>query len=101
MISMDSIALTALLEYWKEHDVEIVCIAYAELKKRDFPIDQRIQRKINAFCNKHGVANMEEFVGRMLAKKDFHRYDAVFNTETDFTKRRFVGAEEMPKGDMY
>lgn len=76
MISMDSIALTAILDYWKEHDVEAVCLAYAELKKRDFPIDQRIQRKINAFCNKHGVANMEEFVGRMLAKKDFHRYVA-------------------------
>lgn len=65
---LDSPALTHVIEYWKDHDRETVLMAYAELRKRDYPIKNKIEFKFTEFANGEDV---EKLLHEITTKYDF------------------------------
>ena len=86
ILRKDSLALTAIIEYWKENNTESVILAYAELNRRNFPIPNRTQIKLNHFCDKN-FASIEILLNSFLKEKQFNSYEEFvkqFNTYDEF-----------------
>lgn len=77
----DSLALTAIIDYWKDYDTNSVILAYAELKRRNFPIPDRLQKKQIQFCNKNNVANIEDLLNLFLKENQLNSYEEFFEKE--------------------
>ena len=78
---IDSLALTAIIEYWKDYDANSVILAYAELKRRNFPVPERLQKKQIQFCDKNNVANIEDLLNLFLKENQFNSYEEIFEKE--------------------
>ncbi|MFM7682889.1 MAG: hypothetical protein ACKO7P_09095 [Bacteroidota bacterium] len=79
--STDSLALTAIIEYWKDYDTNSVVLAYAELKRRNFPLPERLQNKQIQFCDKNSVSNFEDLLNIFLKENQFNSYEDFFEKE--------------------
>jgi hypothetical protein len=89
--SIDSLALTAIIEYWKDYDTNSVVLAYAELKRRNFPIPERLQNKQIQFCAKNNVANIEDLLNLFLKENQFNSYEDFFEKEiVSIQKEKFT-----------
>lgn len=77
----DSLALTAIIEYWKDYDTNSVILAYAELKRRNFPVPERLQKKQIQFCDKNNVANIEDLLNLFLKENQFNSFEEFFEKE--------------------
>ncbi len=77
----DSLALTAIIEYWKDYDTNSVILAYAELKRRNFPIPERLQKKQIQFCDKNNVAKIEDLLNLLLKENQLNSYEELFEKE--------------------
>ena len=70
---LDSPALTAVIDYWKDHSTETVLLAYGELKKRNFAIPDRLQKRQDEFCKQNGKQNMDDYLSEFLGQNPTHK----------------------------
>ena len=84
----DSLALTAIIDYWKDYDAKSVLLAFAELKKRDYQIPERLIKKQIAFCEKYGIENINTFTNLNFKELGFNP------NEEDFIKDNIKTATE-------
>ena len=78
---MDSLALTAVLDYWKDYDSMSVLLAYGELKRRDCSIPERLTKKINQFYENNSAPNIEDFLNASMKEIGFNSYEEYFYNE--------------------
>lgn len=81
IVRTDSLALTAIIEYWKDYDTNSVILAYAELKRRNFPVPERLQKKQIQFCDNNNVTNIEDILNLFLKENQFNSYEEFFEKE--------------------
>lgn len=85
--NMDSPALTAVIDYWKDYDPKSVLLSYAELKKRNYPIPERLTKKQNEFCAKNNYNNIDSFLNAYLKENGFNSYEEYFDKEVTLQKK--------------
>lgn len=74
----DSLALTAVITYWKDYDKNTVILSYLELKRRNFNIEPNIQKKLNDFLQKQGES-IEESVAIFKKEKNIENYEEYYS----------------------
>lgn len=84
---MDSPALTAVIDYWKDYDPKPVLLAYAELKKRNYAIPERLLKRENEFCAKHNYNNIDTFLNAYLKENGYDSYEEYFDKEVTLQKK--------------
>jgi hypothetical protein len=57
---MDSLALTGIINYWKNYSIETPMLAIEELKKREYNIAEDLQRRIDDYMNKNDLTEIEK-----------------------------------------
>lgn len=73
---MDESELTAVLFYWKDgYDPISVLRAYAELKKRNYGIPEKVLKRQNEFCAKHNYNNIDNFLNAHLKENGYNSYE--------------------------
>lgn len=85
--NMDSPALTAVIDYWKDYDPKPVLLAYAELKKRNYAIPERLLKRENEFCAKHNYNNIDTFLNAYLKENGYDSYEEYFDKEVTLQKK--------------
>ena len=78
---MDSLALTSVLNYWKDYDPMSVLLAYGELKRRIYDIPESLTKKQNQFCEKNSAPNIEVFLNTSMKEIGFNSYEEYFYFE--------------------
>jgi len=84
---MDSLALTAVIDYWKDYEPKSVILSFAELKKRNFNIPERLLKKQNEFCTKYNYANMEACLVTYFKEHGFNSYEEYSDKEQVTVKK--------------
>ena len=92
---MDSLALTSVLDYWKDYDPTSVLLAYGELKRRDYGIPESLSKKQNQFCEKYSAPNIEDFLNTSMKEIGFNSYEEYFYKE--FPERALTEAQRKEK----
>ncbi len=100
----DTPALTSIIDYWKDYDATTVLLAYAELKRRNYSLNNklliRINERINEFCAKHNSTDIESMLSVALKEIGYNSYDecyekeigAVKNAEAERTNKIEIGS---------
>lgn len=81
LLSMDSLALTAVIDFWKEYDKLTVLLAHGELKRREFSIPDRLIKKQNQFCEKNDATSIDDLLNLAIKEIGFDSYEEYFYTE--------------------
>ena len=84
---MDSLALTAVIDYWKDYEPKSVILSFAELKKRNFNIPERLLKKQNEFCIKYNYVNMEVCLFTYVKELGFNSYEEYSDKEQVTVKK--------------
>ncbi len=84
--AMDSEALTEIIEYWKAYDPKKVLLAYAELKKRNYSILDRLTKRQNEFCTKYNYPDFDTFLNTYLKENGYNSYNEYFEKEVEAIK---------------
>lgn len=79
--SMDSLALTSIIDFWKYNEPKSVLLAYAELKKRNYAISERLSRRQNEFCAKNNYENIDIFLNAYLKENGHNSYEEICDKE--------------------
>ena len=74
IIAMDSMAQTAVLEYWNDYSPMSVLLAYAELKRKNFLLPNRAEKGAIDFCKKNDVADIDTFLNSKMKEAGFNSY---------------------------
>ena len=77
----DSLSLTSIIEYWKDYDTNSVILAYAELKRRNYPVQKMLQKKQIQICDKNNVANFEDLINLFLKENQLNSYEEFIENE--------------------
>ncbi len=100
----DTPALTSIIDYWNNYDATTVLLAYAELKRRNYSLNNklliRINERINEFCAKHNSTDIESMLSVALKEIGCNSYDecyekeigAVKNAEAERTNKIEIGS---------
>lgn len=78
---MDSLALTAILDNWKEFEPKMVLWAYAELKRRNYSFPERLQERKSEFCAKFHKATIDLFLSDYVYESGYSTYEQYLNHE--------------------
>lgn len=78
IVSLDSLALTAIITYWKDYDKNTVLISYLELKRRNFNLDSSIEKKLDLFSQKQGKS-IDELLNDYKSGDDFLSHTEFYN----------------------
>lgn len=84
--NMDSPALTAVIDYWKDYNLKSVLLSYAELKKRDYVIPDRLLKRQNEFCAKNNYVNIDTFLNDYLKENSDISKEESFDKEATSQK---------------
>jgi hypothetical protein len=76
--TMDSPALTAVIEYWTDYDPTSVVFAYGELKKRNYPLPSRPEKNQVEFCKKYNYPDMDSFLKAKLKEFGCESYQEYY-----------------------
>lgn len=95
IIYLDSLALTAVIDFWKDYDPKSVLLAYAELKRRNYAIPERLLKRQSEFCTKNNYNNIDTFLNTYLEEIGYNTYEEYFyitfneyfNTEATLQKK--------------
>ena len=71
IVSLDSLAITAIISYWKDYDKTTVIISYLELQRRKFILDSSVEKKLNEFCRKQN-GSLEELINEYKNGEDIN-----------------------------
>jgi hypothetical protein len=85
---MDSYALTAIIDYWKEFDTFSVLIAYGELKRRNFNIPVRLIKTMEDFCKINNSLSFDDLLIAYLKEYNCENYDQYFHNK--FPKKDII-----------
>lgn len=61
--------LTSIIYSWEHYEKESVFMAIGELKKRGYNFPQNIEKKINQFCIKNNISNIDEALNLFFQDK--------------------------------
>lgn len=81
-----------MIDYLKDYDPKTVVLAYAELKKRNYQIPEKLTKKLEQFCSDWVQPDMETFLKVYLSKdekeylngNDDSTLEESFDKETEF-----------------
>jgi hypothetical protein len=96
----DTPALTSIIDYWNNYDATTVLLAYAELKRRNYFLNNKLLERINEFCAKHNSTDIESMLSVALKEIGCNSYDecyekeigAVKNAEAERTNKIEIGS---------
>jgi hypothetical protein len=96
----DTPALTSIIDYWNNYDATTVLLAYAELKRRNYFLNNKLLERINEFCAKHNSTDIESMLSVALKEIGYNSYDecyekeigAVKNAEAERTNKIEIGS---------
>ena len=91
----DTLALTAIIDYWKDYEPNTVLLAYAELKRRKYELNEKINKRLNEFCAKNNCDNIDSFLSSALKAIGYDSYDECYEKEINSMKK--VAAEQATK----
>lgn len=60
--SLDSPALTDVITNWKDYDAKTVLLSYAEMKRRNDFMSDRLFKDLQEFCVKNNQTNINDFL---------------------------------------
>jgi magnesium-transporting ATPase (P-type) len=83
----DSLALTAIINYWNEWEPNTVLITYAELKRRKFTIDNKLNKQIDDFCKKNNEADIDLLLTAALKEIGYESYQDCYEKEINSKKK--------------
>lgn len=95
IILTDSLALTAIIDYWKENNATTVLLAYAELKRRSHSIDTRLTNRLIDFCSANGNTDIESLLFDKIKTYGFNNYIEYYENITEAKNA------EQPKSNNY
>lgn len=87
IIGMDSPALTAVIDYWKDYDISSPILAYAELKRRNYPLDKRLLKRIEEFLAKNNSTDIESLLESLLNEDGYSSYEEKLEKEMGHKKK--------------
>lgn len=91
---MDSPALTAIIDYWKDYHPNTVLQAYAELKRRNYSIPDRLTKRQNAFSAKYDHPDIDTYLNKFLTENKYGSYEEYSEQETGQIKKEKTGGIE-------
>jgi hypothetical protein len=83
----DSLALTAIIDYWKDYDSNAVLLAYAELKRRNFALNDKLLKRLNEFCAKNNGETIESLLTSSLKAIGYNTYEECYEKEIGEAKK--------------
>jgi hypothetical protein len=83
----DTLALTSIIDYWKDYEPSTVLLAYAELKRRNYSLDSRLIKRLNEFCTKNNSADVETLLSAALKDIGYNSYDECYEKEIGAMKK--------------
>jgi len=91
----DTPALTSFIDYWKDYNVPTVLLAYAELKRRNYSLNEKLITRLNEFCAKNNITDFDSYLSATLKNIGYNHYDESNENEIDTTKK--VAAQQESK----
>lgn len=102
IVSLDSLAITAIISYWKDYDKTTVIISYLELQRRNFILDSTVEKKLNEFCLKHD-RSLEELIDEykngdnfLLNTEYYNAREQRLNSEKENREKVATSNQEFP-----
>jgi hypothetical protein len=95
ILQTDTPALTAIIDYWKDYEPNTVLLAYAELKRRKYELNEKLNKRLNDFCAKNNSENIDSVLASALKASGYNSYDECYENEINAMKK--VAAEPAPK----
>ncbi|MBC7440869.1 MAG: hypothetical protein H7250_12910 [Flavobacterium sp.] len=83
----DSPALTSIIDYWKDYDVHTVILSFAELKRRNYSINEKLIKRINDFCSSNNNLDIEAITSSVLQSMGYNNYEECYEKEIGFVKK--------------
>ncbi len=83
----DNPALTSVIDYWKDYDPKTVLRAYAEIKRRNNSVPERLTKRQNEFCVKYNYSNIDAFLNDYLKENGYNSYEEYFDKEVTLQKK--------------
>lgn len=74
LIKLDSPALTAIIDCWKDYDKSTVIISIAELKHRDYEIKKNISSKMENFYKNYKIDDYDDVLNEILTVNGYKSY---------------------------
>lgn len=87
IVGMDSPALTAVIDYWKDYDTSSPLLAYAELKRRNYSLDKKLLKRIEEFLVKNNSTDIESLLNNSLNESGYSSYEECLEKEIGFQKK--------------
>jgi len=75
IVSMDNLALSTILEYWKRYEPKSVLLALAVLNKRGFVISERLNKKLDEFCENSEHSTIDNYLSSFFKENDLDPND--------------------------
>lgn len=75
IVSMDSLALSSVIDYWKDYEPNSVLLALAVLNKRVFSISKRLNKKLDKFCEKNEQSTIDSYLSSFFRENDLDPND--------------------------
>lgn len=83
----DSLALTAIINYWNEWEPNTVLITYAELKRRNFTLDNKLTKQIDNFCRMNNYTEIDILLTAALNEIGYDSYQDCYEKEINSKKK--------------
>jgi hypothetical protein len=83
----DSLALTAIINYWNEWEPNTVLITYAELKRRNFTLDNKLTKQIDNFCRMNNYTEIDILLTNALKEIGYDSYQDCYEKEINSKKK--------------
>ena len=77
----DSLALTSFIDNWKNNDKPTVLLAYAELKRRNYSLNDKSTKLLNEFCEKQNGEDIDTLLSKALIDIGYNSYDECYEKE--------------------
>lgn len=92
---IDSLALTAIIDYWKDYEPNTVLLAYAELTRRNYPIESKLIKRLGEFCQRNNGTDIDSLLTAALKEIGYNSYQECYEKEIGAMKK--AAAEQASK----
>lgn len=76
--SMGQLALTDIIDYWKDYDQKSVLLDYAELKKRNYSFPERLIKRQYEFSTNNNYDKIDTFLDAYLKENGFNSINDLY-----------------------
>ncbi len=74
LIKLDSPALTAIIDCWKDYNKNNIIITIVELKHRNYELNKNLLNKVENFLNHNNIEDFENELSKIITDKGFSNY---------------------------